>query len=156
MNRILVVDDQSEVRGFLRRSLERSGYWVREATNGIEAVKLGRQLRPDLVVTDLIMPEREGYEAIAELSARFPGLPILAISGYAEHNLAAALKLGASHCLPKPFTVEELSDAVQLTFHYARVTLPDPEPETRLKDGASGEPGVGETSPPSVSPIMAP
>ncbi len=120
MNRILIVDDDSLVRDFLRRCLEKAGYWVRVAEDGHEAIQIARKCRPDMVITDLVMPGKAGYETIVELRERFPMLPLLAVSGFAGRGLEAALTLGATHCLAKPFTADELTTAVAVTFQQVR------------------------------------
>jgi hypothetical protein len=101
--RILVADDEDGVRGFLRTVLEQAGYEMAEAADGKEALKLVLNQRIDLVITDLVMPEREGIETIRELRRSNPELPIVAISG-AFHGgfLGVAEQLGADASLMKP------------------------------------------------------
>jgi len=116
-SRILVIDDDDIVRRFVCRALEISGFAVAEATNGFEAMTLFRQFRPDAVVTDLLMPERDGIETIIELRRHAPQLPILAISGgfnaVSSIYLRTAEELGANAVLSKPFTVEQLLAALK-------------------------------------------
>src|SRR5688572_234064 len=81
MQRILVIDDDEQVRALLYEILDRAGFKVVEATNGVEGLKLYRAQPADLVITDLIMPEKEGVETILELRREFPDVRVVAISG---------------------------------------------------------------------------
>ncbi len=110
MARILVLEDDELVREFLRFSLSSAGHEVVELENGAEAWALHSREPVDLVITDLIMPERDGLETISELRASSPQLPIIAISGGggqagldADTLLSAAKGLGACQVLEKPF-----------------------------------------------------
>ncbi len=116
MARILIIDDEDELRSMLRRMLEQAGYEVTEAVNGAEGIKLYERDRPDLIITDIIMPEKEGVETIIALRQADPNLPIIAISGggrlEATDFLTMAKKLGARHTLSKPFRRDQLLEAV--------------------------------------------
>jgi len=111
-----VIDDEPGMRGTMRRILERDGHEVREAENGSEGLRLFREQQADVVVTDLLMPDKEGIETIVELREEAPNVRILAISGGgavgAESTLADAEALGADASLAKPFTVDQLRNAV--------------------------------------------
>ena len=118
MKRILVIDDVSEVRTFIRSCLEEYGYFVIEADNGNTGIAAFRQNPVDLVIVDLFMPEKVGIETIIELRKGYPDLKILAISGgiprYGPDNLLqSAQMLGADCCLGKPFTVQQLLDVIE-------------------------------------------
>ena len=117
MARILVIEDDDWVRGVVNAALLRDGHVVTEACNGKEGLARYRPETIDLVVTDLIMPEIEGLETIAELKRKFPTIKILAVSGGGrmapESQLKVASKMGARGVLAKPFSVEALSAAVQ-------------------------------------------
>ena len=117
MQRILVIDDDEQMRALLRDILERAGYEVTEAQHGLEGLKLFRARPADLVVTDLIMPEKEGVETILELRAEFPEVPIIAVSGGGRNGprdyLEIAARLGARRTVAKPFTRQEILAAVQ-------------------------------------------
>lgn len=114
---ILIIDDDNQVRGMLRQTLERAGYDVLDAPNGKEGIKLYRQDPADLVITDLIMPEKEGIETIIELRRDFPAVKIIAISGGGrndpEEYLHMAKTLGAQRTFTKPFERKELLEAVR-------------------------------------------
>jgi PAS domain S-box-containing protein len=111
--RILVVDDEPAVRSFLRLALESAGYSVEEASNGKDAIAWIGRGAPDLVITDLVMPEKEGIETIETLRRSHPKLPILAISGaWGGSYLKIAAHLGANAVLSKPVNPEELVSQV--------------------------------------------
>ncbi len=111
MPRILVVDDEPLVREYIRRSLESVGHSVSEAENGSVATGLARLMPFDLVITDMVMPGKEGVETLREIRDREPGMRILAISG--RGHLAVARKVGADGVLAKPFRKRDLLDAVE-------------------------------------------
>lgn len=112
---ILVVDDESAVRRFAVRVLEREGYGVREAADGAEALELLKQggITVEVVVSDIVMPRLNGVELMRALSISHPDLPVILMSGYAT---GALLELGiAAPCaiLPKPFLSERLLEEVR-------------------------------------------
>ena len=118
MARILVVDDEALVRQTLRSILERAGHEVVEAHDGDGCLETFSASEPDLVLIDIIMPNREGVETIAELRARGSSVPILAMSGGGRTAggmlfLHAAERLGATRTLTKPIRGSQLLGAVQ-------------------------------------------
>ena len=112
MNRILVADDEAAVRQILRRILEDAGYEVVEAFDGEEGVQLYRDAPADLVVTDVLMPGKDGLELIRDLKREFPDVKIIAVSGY-EHYLEMATLIGALHGIQKPIDVKEMLHTVE-------------------------------------------
>ena len=116
MTRILVIDDDAEIRQVLRRILERADYEILEAADGNQGMHLIRTEGIDLVITDIIMPDKEGIETIRELQRDFPHIKIIAISGggriNARHILDAARRFGVTHTLAKPFGPNELLEAI--------------------------------------------
>ncbi len=116
MANILVVDDNIAFLEIQTEYLRRAGHDVTPATNGIEAMNRVDSHRFDLVITDLIMPDKEGVQVIMELRRKHPGIRIIAMSGggrvNAEDYLAIARRLGAAKTLSKPFTGDELLGAV--------------------------------------------
>ena len=114
--RILVVDDRSDVLGFVRAALERAGYQVDVAQNGREAMALQRQRPVDLLITDIFMPEADGMETIDRFRAEYPRTRIIAMSGGVEgmqDYLQIADQIGVDATLRKPFTIQELLSAVR-------------------------------------------
>ena len=112
MARILVVDDEEQVRSLLREILESEGHAVGEAANGAEAMFLARTAAWDLVIIDIIMPVKEGLETTLELRREFPALKIVAISGGGrlapQGYLDTAEVVGADRTLMKPIPRENL------------------------------------------------
>ncbi|MFP4381877.1 MAG: response regulator [Candidatus Sumerlaeia bacterium] len=116
MQKILVVDDDDQVRELIQDILCHYDYELTLAQNGREALKLCQKDEPDLLITDIVMPEMEGIETIIQIRKKHPRLPMIAISGGGQISsdvyLAMAKNLGASRTLSKPFTKSELLDAV--------------------------------------------
>ncbi len=112
---ILVVDDEKIVLSAVKDTLESAGYAVAVATNGKEAIGLFDSLAPDLVITDINMPEVEGIELIRGLSRHTPRVPIIAMSGDAigARFLKAARLVGAMDTLAKPLTARELLEKTE-------------------------------------------
>jgi CheY-like chemotaxis protein len=112
MARILVIDDDNEVRGMVKRMLEREGHQVIEAADGNAGTALYRETQTDLIVTDIVMPQKDGWETIADLRRQFPDARIIAMSGGAEigaHSyLIMGKRLGADRILEKPVRKEAL------------------------------------------------
>ena len=117
MARILVIDDDVQVLATLRKILEREGYEVATAPDGRKGIKCYREDPTDLIITDLIMPEKEGIETIMELRRDFPDAKIIAISGGVRNNpttyLGLAENLGAQYVFSKPVDRKEFLKAVQ-------------------------------------------
>ena len=116
MARILLIDDNAELRHLLRLQLEGAGHAVLEAPDGGEGIRLYRSGRVDLVLCDLFMPGKEGLETIRELRGAGEGR-IIAISGDgpvdASDFLRMARMLGAARTLSKPFDAPTLLEAVR-------------------------------------------
>ena len=115
---VLVIEDEEDIRQMICDILEDEGYDTRQASNGIEGMKvLERSPEIGIIITDLIMPEKEGIETIAEIRKDFPGIRILAISGggicMPENYLNLARALGANATLSKPFGRKELLNALE-------------------------------------------
>jgi two-component system response regulator (stage 0 sporulation protein F) len=112
---VLVVEDDGELRKVLCESLSRAGYGVTEAADGAQASALLRAKPFDLVITDLYMPKRDGFEVIIELRQRQPSAKIIAISGHPtrQRMLPAAAWLGARRTIAKPFTPQEMLELIK-------------------------------------------
>lgn len=117
MSRILIIDDEKVVRYSLRRILESAGFEIAEATNGREGIALQQTSPFDLVLTDIIMPEKEGVETVIELRRDYPDLKIVAMSGGGRTRNLDFLKLaqqfGADRIIAKPFAEDELLSTIQ-------------------------------------------
>ncbi len=125
MARILIIDDEPQIRSMLRLMLERDGYEVVEAPDGIEGIRAYRQKPTDLIITDLIMPNKDGIGMIIELKKEFPDVKIIAMSGGGlnkpEGYLQGAQKLGAACTLTKPIDREEMLRSVKETLRGSEV-----------------------------------
>lgn len=117
MARILLIDDEAEFRALIKAMLERAGYEVILATNGAEGLRSYRESPVDLVITDIIMPEKEGVETILDLKRDYPDVKIIAISGggriTATDFLNMAAKFGANRTLAKPFRRDVLLETIR-------------------------------------------
>jgi len=115
--RILVIDDDDLVRETLRSILERAGFQVVEAADGLQGTRLYRSDPVDLVITDILMPVMEGIETIRELRKINADAKIIAVSGGGRSGvtdfLGMAKKLGADRVIAKPFRPADLIDAVR-------------------------------------------
>ncbi len=109
LGRVLLADDEPELRRLLRRSLGRAGYSVVEAANGLAALQLLRRERFDLLISDVRMPLMGGLDLLAWVSAEAPGLPVVLISGSSELlDRQSGLPSGAYAFLPKPISLAQL------------------------------------------------
>jgi DNA-binding response OmpR family regulator len=112
---ILIIDDDEQIRVFLRQVLEKAGHMVIEAPNGHIGLRQFRQTPTALVITDLLMPDKDGLEVTMAVRHESPTVKIIAISGGSGQSdfLDAAKFLGAHRTMRKPFTIAELLQAVQ-------------------------------------------
>lgn len=114
---ILVIDDEDLVRDSIRETLVRAGYRATCAANGADGLKMLAAESIDIVITDILMPEKEGVETIIEIKKSRPGTPIIAISGGGRCKnldpLKIANRIGADRTLPKPLNSRDLLSMVQ-------------------------------------------
>ena len=112
MGKILVIDDDATIRLSLRLALEDVDHQVEEAGDGEAGMALLRAFKPQLVITDIFMPEKEGLETIDEIKTHAPATKIIAISGGGRMDpgdyLGIAKRVGADRTLVKPFDIGEL------------------------------------------------
>ncbi len=117
MARILVIDDDEQIRLMLQKKLSAEGYEVFIATEGREALRMIKENDVNIVITDLIMPGKEGLETIVDLRRDHPEVMIIAISGGGVGSpdiyLDAARRLGAHRTFPKPIDLETLFNATR-------------------------------------------
>lgn len=116
MPKLLIIDDDRRVRDTLKLVLEAAGCTLEFATNGREGLARFATFKPDLVITDILMPEKEGIATITELRRLSSTVPIIAMSGGGRVGnmdfLKVAQKMGATRTLSKPFDPDELVDTV--------------------------------------------
>jgi len=117
MPRVLVIDDEPQIRSLVRRFLSQAGYEVDQAGDGLEGVKQMRANPADLIITDILMPRQEGLETIRQIREQFPECKIIAMSGGSQLTamdfLPIAEKFGASRIFHKPIDFAELVEAVK-------------------------------------------
>jgi DNA-binding response OmpR family regulator len=118
MPKILIIDDEAEIRTVLREIFEFNGYEVIEAGDGNAGVRQFEATQPDLVISDIVMPDQEGIFAIMEIRKKKPGTKIIAMSGGGlmatpDEYLHVAQKLGADLVFMKPLDLAELLKAVR-------------------------------------------
>jgi len=117
MKKLLIIDDDEQFRAFMSEALSDKGYDVLTASNGNEGLKSIASDNPDLVITDIVMPEKEGVEVIMELQQSESSIPIIAMSGgnlgNADSYLKMAKKLGADAVISKPFQLNNLISEIE-------------------------------------------
>lgn len=123
MPKILVVDDNETFRTALCMTLEKWGYDVQQAADGREALTQQHATPSEILLTDLIMPDKEGLETIQDFRRQHPNVVIIAMSAGgrmdAKDMLKMARQFGASQTLSKPFSQTELEDAINLALETA-------------------------------------
>jgi DNA-binding response OmpR family regulator len=116
MAKILVIDDEPSILLMIKKMLEKAGHEVYTALNGKEGMQEFAKNKVDLLITDIIMPEKEGLETIVEMRKKYPYLKIIAISGggriSADGYLPGAKLLGANMVFQKPLIQKEFLEAV--------------------------------------------
>ena len=117
MAQILLIDDDDALRTALRLALSHFGHIAIEAPNGKVGLNLFHDCGADLVITDIVMPEKEGLEVLMELRKQQPPVKIIAMSGGGQHSAASnylqiAKLMGAAKVLVKPFSNEDLIAAI--------------------------------------------
>ena len=116
MKKILVIEDNQDVRENTADILELEGYEVTTAENGKIGVELAIQLLPDVIICDIMMPELDGYEVLQELNkkAQTSSIPFIFLTAKTEKtDLRKGMNLGADDYLTKPFTEKELLEAIE-------------------------------------------
>lgn len=114
--RVLIVEDNGDMRDFLRRVLARHGYSHLEAADGIEGMDIARRDHPDLILMDMSLPELDGFEATRRLKAdpATRDVPIIAVTAHARPaDEKRALEAGCDAYLSKPYSLREFLDIVQ-------------------------------------------
>lgn len=116
MTRILVIDDDEKIRTILRRFLEGKGYGVACAVDGAEGLKLLEAETPSLVITDIMMPNTDGLEVVLSMRAKYPDIPVIAISGGMQSIpmdfLPMVKKYGAVKIFYKPVELDVLLEGI--------------------------------------------
>jgi two-component system, chemotaxis family, chemotaxis protein CheY len=117
MTRVLVIDDEELVRNAFRLALERAGFETVDFGSGREAMKLFQVIAPDLVIVDLVMPDQDGFETIAQIQRANPEMPIIAITGGGpmgpDQLIQRVSAMGIGLALKKPVERQDLLAAVR-------------------------------------------
>jgi len=125
MTRVLVVDDDNNVRRFFRCLLERAHYEVTEADDGDVALRVLKKSLPDVVITDVLMPNREGLELIQDIKSHYPHIKVIALSGGGvldiRYCLAFADGFGADRVFAKPVKPQQLLGSLKELLTAAQV-----------------------------------
>ncbi|HML21243.1 MAG TPA: response regulator transcription factor [Aggregatilinea sp.] len=125
--RILVVDDEPRMIGFIRMNLELEGYQVVEAHTGLEALEMVRTQLPDLILLDVMMPQLDGFETLRMLR-EFSSIPVIMLTAKGEEDdKVFGLELGAVDYVTKPFGSRELSSRVRAVLRRAEMPSTSPE-----------------------------
>lgn len=113
--RLLIVDDEAEIRELLSRSFRMLGYEARTAANGREALEVLAETRTDVVISDIRMPEMDGVSLLREIRRQYPMVRVIMITGYVTlENALACMRNQADTCVFKPFSdLSELEEAVE-------------------------------------------
>jgi two-component system, OmpR family, KDP operon response regulator KdpE len=123
---ILVVDDELQIRRFVRISLEANGYRVYEVASGEEAILKVAQVRPELVILDIGLPDMDGFEVLRRLR-EWTATPVIMLSVRdSDHDKIAALDMGADDYLVKPFSMEELMARIRVAQRHAQPHQDEP------------------------------
>ena len=110
---ILFIDDEEPLRDLYREILEQAGYEVMTADDGTTGVEAYKKTRADVVITDIFMPEKDGFDTIREILVEDPEAKIIAMTGYGVHNLELAYDIGACAVFEKPTSPREILAAIE-------------------------------------------
>lgn len=128
--RILVVDDEPRMIGFIRMNLELEGHQVLEAHSGLQALEIVRTQLPDLILLDVMMPDLDGFETLRMLR-EFSSIPVIMLTAKGEENdKVYGLELGADDYVTKPFGPRELSSRIKAVLR--RVDMPTTSPDQAI------------------------
>ena len=131
MTRILVVDDEQDVREVVKTTLEENGYQVLEATNGVEAYAAAAEAavveKPDLIVLDLMLPQMNGFDVLDKLkeNPQTSYIPVVILTARGQsQDESRALASGATDYMTKPWSADELADRVRIALDQRRTAKP--------------------------------
>jgi DNA-binding response OmpR family regulator len=116
VNKILIIDDEPQIRHLVQKRIEHEGYEAITASGGVEGITMARTQRPDLILLDIMMPEMDGYTTLSKLKGSFDTQRIPVIMFSAQSDAASRDKsneLGASHYLEKPVIPETLRSKIK-------------------------------------------
>src|SRR3990170_8139203 len=133
MGKVLVVDDEQAMREFLTILLEKQGHRVITAADGEQTLKLVAEQPPDLVISDLRMPNVDGIGLLAGIRAQHPELPVILVTAYASSDSTIqAMRLGADDYITKPFRIGEIRLVVEKALARRLAKGQDRAPQTAI------------------------
>jgi two-component system KDP operon response regulator KdpE len=133
-SKILIVDDEPQITRVLRTALSTQGYTLRVASNGVQGLETAHEWKPDLVITDLAMPDMDGVELCRELRA-VSRVPIIVLSVRNQDRMKIeALDAGADDYVTKPFSIQELQARVRVQLRRTAAASADEKPVISLGD----------------------
>ena len=128
--RVLVVDDEPRMIGFIRMNLEIEGHQILEASNGLQALEIIRTQIPDIILLDVMMPELDGFETLRMLR-EFSTVPVIMLTAKSdESDIVYGLELGADDYITKPFSPRELSSRLKAVIR--RIEIPSTQPSDAI------------------------
>ena len=136
-SKILIVDDDYTILSVLRKILERAAYTVFEASNGAEALKVLKEKKVNLVISDVYMPELSGIDLLAEIKKFKSAIPVILVTGKASVEAAVeCMKIGALDYISKPLSLSKIEETVAKALEYASNSqlVPDLARSTHLQD----------------------
>ena len=110
---ILLVDDEEGYRELISRVLTKAGYEVLQAADGLQALSLLEESNVDLVISDILMPNLNGYGLVARLRAKWPTMPVILTTGFLSQEAAKSMMNGSVDFIPKPINAERLLEMIQ-------------------------------------------
>jgi two-component system NtrC family sensor kinase len=120
--KVLIIDDSSELRSLLESILPYGGYEATSASSGHEGLELISEVKPDVILIDLELPDTNGLQVLEELNRQGLSIPTVMMTGYGSEGIAArALRLGVQGYLIKPFTTEEVLSAIEKALSTGRL-----------------------------------
>jgi two-component system cell cycle sensor histidine kinase/response regulator CckA len=109
---ILLVDDEEGYRELIARVLTKAGYEVLQAADGLEALSTLEKSNIDLVISDILMPNLNGYALVARLRAKWPKMPVILTTGFLSQDAAKSMMNGSVDFIPKPINADTLVDLI--------------------------------------------
>jgi DNA-binding NtrC family response regulator len=136
MSSVLILDDEPVIRDVLGSVLAKAGFVTREAATAAEGLERLAKEPIDLLLLDLMLPDRPGLEVLAEVKARHPEIPVIVVTAYSSVESAiSAMREGAFHYLPKPFRNEEVVHVVKQALEKRRLVAENRALKARLDPG---------------------
>jgi len=114
--KVLLVEDEEDIRRLIKRKLEAEGHIVTEAENGMSALRMIERDRPDIILLDIMLPELDGYEVCRKIKGdyRYRDIPVVMVTcKAADYEILEGKEAGADRYLTKPFNLEDLIEAVE-------------------------------------------